>query len=181
LPDVYWAAGTGVRLRGERRHSLVRHRAGISGFCRKESIMLHAPRSTASLMLSLAIGLAALLPSPQVRSQEAPHGMVSIYRVAPGKHLEFLRWQAARDAATVEAGLGPTQWYAHLDGDSWDYVGIAPARTEAQDDQVDAILKRNRLTTGFKASLEFRTMIAYHTDTYAIGPTTAAALIDSGK
>jgi hypothetical protein len=143
--------------------------------------MLHAPRSTASLMLSLAIGIAALLPSPQVRSQEVPHGMVSIYRVAPGKHLEFLRWQAARDAATVEAGFGPTQWYAHLDGDSWDYVGIAPARTEAQDDQVDAILKRNRLTTGFKASLEFRTMIAYHTDTYAIGPTTAAALIDSAK
>lgn len=143
--------------------------------------MVHAPRSTATLMLSMALGLAALLPSPQVRSQEVPHGLVSIYRIAPGKHLEFLRWQAARDAAAVEAGLSPTQWYAHLDGDSWDYLGIAPITTEAQDDQVDAILKRNRLTTGFKASLEFRTMIASHTDTSAIGPTTAAALIDSAK
>jgi hypothetical protein len=150
-------------------------------FYRKESIMLHASRSTASLMLPLARGLAALLPSSQVRSQEAPHGMVSIYRIAPGKHLEFLRWQAARDAATVEAGLSPTQWYAHVDGDSWDYVGIAPTTTEAQDEQVDAILRRNRLTTGFKASLEFRTMVASHTDTDAIGPTTAAALIDSAK
>ncbi|KQY52085.1 hypothetical protein ASD14_05365 [Lysobacter sp. Root494] len=132
-------------------------------------------------MVALALGIAALLPSPQAWSQEAPHGMVSIYHVAPGKHLEFLRWNAARDAASVEAGIGPTQWYAHLDGDSWDYVGISPATTEAQDNQVDAILKRNRLTTGFKASLEFRTMITSHTDTYAIGPTTAAALIDSAK
>jgi hypothetical protein len=143
--------------------------------------MLHATRSTVSLMLSLGLGIAALLPSPQAWSQEAPHSMVAIYRIAPGKHLEFLRWQAARDAASVEAGLSPTQWYAHLDGDSWDYVGISPANTEAQNDQVDAILKRNRLTTGFKASLEFRTMVASHTDTSVIGPTTAAALVDSAK
>jgi len=143
--------------------------------------VLHAPRSTASVMVSLALGIAACLPSPQARGQDAPEGMVSIYRVAPGKHLEFLRWQAARDAAAVEAGLSPTQWYAHLDGDNWDFLGISPVTTEAQDDQVDAILRRNRLTTGFKASLEFRTMIASHTDTHAIGPTTAAALIDAAK
>lgn len=137
-------------------------------------------RSTLSLMTPLLLLMAAALPATSW-GQEAPHGIVSIYHVAPGKHLEFLRWQAARDGAASEAGLAPTQWYAHLDGDSWDFVGIAPVTTDAQDDQVDAILERKKLTTGYKAALEFRTLIASHTDTYVVGPTTATALIDSAK
>ena len=104
--------------------------------------------------------------------------IISIYHVAPGKHLDFLKWMAARDAVSREAGVGETQWYAHVDGDSWDYVGIAPTTNDEQDKKVDEISKSKGMTTGFKASLEFRTMIASHTDTIARGPTSAAALVD---
>jgi len=105
--------------------------------------------------------------------------IISIYHVAPGKHLEFLKWMAARDAASKEAGVGDTQWYAHVDGDSWDYVGISPTTTDAQDKKVDEVSTKMGMTTGFKAGLEFRTMISSHTDTVARGPTTAAALVEA--
>jgi hypothetical protein len=111
-------------------------------------------------------------------SKEPGNVIVSIYHVAPGKHLEFLKWMAARDAVSKEAGVGDTQWYAHVDGDSWDYLGISPVTTDAQDKKVDEISASKGMTTGFKAALEFRTMINSHTDTISRGPTTAAALVD---
>ena len=134
----------------------------------------------APLAAALVFAFATLIPT-HVLAQEPGTALVSIYRIAPGKHLDFLRWQAARDAASVEAGAGATQWYVHMDGDSWDYVGISPMTTDEQDDKIEQILKGKNLTTGFKAGLEFRTMVASHTDTVASGPSTAAALVDAGK
>lgn len=139
--------------------------------------MLRAPLSALSLVLPLMMGT-ALLPMTAA-AQEPDRVMISIYHVAPGKHVEFLRWQAARDAAATDAGLKPAQWYAHVDGDSWDYVSISPITTDAQDEKVDSILKGKKLTVGYKAAIEFRTMIASHTDTMARGPTTASALVDA--
>lgn len=137
----------------------------------------HAIAMMASLLLGLLLALSALTP---VHAQEPGTVLVGIYHVAPGKHLDFLRWQAARDAAAVEAGAAANQWYAHMDGDSWDFISIAPEVTREMDDKIEAILERKGLTTGFKAALEFRTMLNSHTDTYARGPTTAAALVEAG-
>jgi len=134
----------------------------------------------ATLLLGLLFAFAA---SAQMATDSKEPGtvVVSIYHVAPGKQLDFLKWMAVRDAVNKEAGVGETQWYAHMDGDSWDYVGISPATTDAQNDKVDAVAKSKGLTTGFKSGLEFRTMITSHTDTYARGPTSAAALVDSAS
>jgi hypothetical protein len=147
---------------------------------RLEFAMTPATRPTLSVLAPVLLALGALLPSLAF-AQDPPMSTVSIYRVAPGKHLEFLRWQAARDAAGAEAGVPATQWYVHVDGDSWDYVGIAPTTTKEQDEKIEAVLKGRNLTTGFKAGLEFRTLIASHTDTLTRGPTTAAALVEAAK
>ena len=66
--------------------------------------------------------------------------------------------------------MPPSQLYAHTNGDSWDYLQIAPDLSKEQQDEVDAAAKKHRQKTGFAASLEFRTMIASHTDTFTIGP-----------
>jgi hypothetical protein len=95
----------------------------------------------------------------------------------PGKQLEFLKWVAANDAIDKEAGVPASHIYAHTNGDSWDYMQIAPDLTEAQQAKVDELSKKHGLKTGFAASLEFRTMIAWHTDTFVIGPVTAADLV----
>lgn len=138
------------------------------------------PRPANRWLLAFSLAVASLVP-PAAGAQEAGKVIVSIYHVAPGRQLDFLRWQAARDAASTSAGVGATQWYAHMDGDSWDYISIGPMTTDAEDGQVEAILEKEKLTTGFKASLEFRTLVASHTDTMAMGPTTAQALVDAAK
>jgi hypothetical protein len=145
------------------------------------------------LIASVALGLAALLPGsfPSTRlgsvhgqqtTQAPKRALISIYHVAPGKHLDFLKWQAQRDAIATAAGLSPTQWYRHTDGDSWDYLTIGPVTTDEQDQKVDALAKQRGLTSGFAASLEFRQFVSSHTDTFTEGPMAVADLVSmAGK
>ena len=110
-----------------------------------------------------------------------PVVIVSIYRIATGKQLDFLKYMAQLDAASREAGMGTQQLYAHLDGDSWDYVSIRPATSEAEDNKLDAISKKHGLPTGFAAGLKIREFVSSHTDTYSRGPTTAADLVAAAE
>ena len=115
----------------------------------------------------------------QMARQETkqPTARVALYRVAPGKHLEFLKWVAENDAIDKEAGVPVSQIYAHTNGDSWDYLQVAPDLSDAQQARVDEVARKHGRKTGFAASLEFRTMMAWHTDTMVIGPVTAADLV----
>lgn len=130
---------------------------------------------------ALLVTGAIVIPQWSRAAEEPGEALVSIYRVAPGKHLEFLKWQAAREAIDKEAGVPAAQWYVHADGDSWDFVVIAPAVSDAQEDKVEELAKKKGLTTGFKASLEFRKFVSSHTDTFALGPTTAAQLVQQAE
>lgn len=133
------------------------------------------------LFASLALAFSAIVATPAAAQSPGPmpKAIVSIYRIAPGHQLEFLKWMAARDAIDRQLGLPATQWYAHLDGDSWDYVGIAPDVDAATDDRRDAAAAQHGLTTGMRASLELRHYMASHTDTIAAGPYSAQQLVDA--
>jgi membrane-bound lytic murein transglycosylase B len=106
---------------------------------------------------------------------------ISIYQVAPGRHLDFLKWLAAREDVARSAGVPATQLYAHLDGAAWDYLVIWPITTPEQDKKLDDQAAAKGLKIGFPAALEFRELLASHTDTYAEGPTTAAALVAAAR
>jgi hypothetical protein len=103
--------------------------------------------------------------------------VVALYYVAPGKHIDFLKWAADQDAVAREAGVPASQWYAHQDGDSWDYIGIRPVTTPEQDKRTDELLKKRGMKTGLAAGIVLRQHISRHTDTYALGPVTAAELL----
>jgi hypothetical protein len=107
----------------------------------------------------------------------AGRARITIYHILPGKHLDFLKWMAAQDEVAREAGIPAVQLYAHIDGDSWDYVGLAPVTTPEQDKKLDDIAAKKGLKTGVPASLEFRQLVASHTDTFAAGPTSASELV----
>ena len=111
-------------------------------------------------------------------AKERPHSLISIYRIAPGKQADFLKWMAARDAVDKEVGIASAQWYAHMDGDSWDYLAVGPSNTPEQDKKIEAAMKKHGLTTGFKQSLEVRQFIASHTDTFAVGPVSVSEMSD---
>jgi hypothetical protein len=147
----------------------------------KEFLMTRFNRALCALV---AVAAMAASVSTVLAQAQPKTSIVSIYRIAPGKHLAFLKWMAARDAADREAGVPATQWYRHLDGDSWDYVAIAPNHygdTAAMGDKVDSVARKHGLTTGMKASLELRELMASHTDTIAEGPSTAAELVQEAS
>jgi hypothetical protein len=130
------------------------------------------------------VGLAGLVLAAPRWSQDkkAPtRARISLYRVAPGLHLEFLKWMAARDEVAKQAGYPAVQLYAHLDGDSWDFLGIGPITTPEQDEKADEIAAKLGLKTGFPAALEFRQFLSWHSDTYTIGPTSAAELVSQAE
>jgi hypothetical protein len=128
------------------------------------------------------------LSAPASRAQTArsemkspSRALVRIYRVATGKHLEFLKWLAENEAFAKEAGLPATQVYAHTDGDSWDYLDVGPVLSDEQQAKLDEVTKKHGRKTGFGSSLEFRAMIASHSDTFVIGPMSAAELVALAK
>lgn len=112
------------------------------------------------------------------KESKATKHIVAIYHIAPGKHAEFLKWMAQQQSIAEEAGASPAQWYAHLDGDSWDYISINEVEENADevDKKVAELTKKKGLPTGFKASLKFREFVSSHTDTYTMGPYTAEEL-----
>jgi hypothetical protein len=128
------------------------------------------------LKLILAAAAACALSVPAI-GQDAPEHIVSLYRAAPGQQVALLKWMAAQDRASVAAGVPASQIYVHTSGDSWDYLVINPVTTKAQDDAVEAEAKKMGVATGPRASIEFRTMIASHTDTTSTGPQTAAQIL----
>jgi hypothetical protein len=103
-----------------------------------------------------------------------PRAIVSLYHAAPGHQAELLKWLAQQDRVAQAAGVAPMQLYVHTDGDSWDYMGINPATTDAQDAALDAAARKLGLPSGPGVALELRKHISSHTDTYTVGPVTAA-------
>ena len=134
------------------------------------------------------VGVFFLLSAPNARAQtarmemkEPGRALVTIYRVAPGKQLDFLKWLAEQESVAKEAGVSASQVYAHTDGDSWDYLSINPVLTDAQQAKVDEVSKKRGHKTGFSQGLEFRALVSSHTDTFVTGPMTAADLVSMAK
>lgn len=134
------------------------------------------------------LGVLFLLSVPTVRAQTAKaemkapsRSLITIYRVAAGKHMDFLKWLAEQEAIAREAGVPASQLYAHTSGDSWDYLNVGPALTDEQQAKVDEATRKRGGKTGFAAGLEFRTFVSSHTDTLANGPLTAADLVSMAK
>ena len=110
-----------------------------------------------------------------------PRAVISIYHAAPGHQEALLQWLADQDRVSVAAGLPAAQIYAHTDGDSWDYLMIAPATTDAQDKALEAAGAKLGVVSGPRAGIELRKHIASHTDTYVVGPLTAAQQLERVK
>ena len=118
----------------------------------------------------LALGVFASAPA----LAESKDMIIEIYRVAPGKHEEFLRHLALLDQANAEAGLPPRQLFVHQDGASWDFVLLQPAHnTDEENAKLDAAYKKLGIPQGAKFFVTFRQLIAEHTDTF-VEQTTAA-------
>jgi len=101
--------------------------------------------------------------------------LIEIYRIAPGKHEEFLRFIAYLDEINVKAGLPPRDLYVHNDGAGWDFIIIQPASTPP--DKSEALSRawdEAGAPSGANFFLKIREFIVEHSDTFATGPTSAS-------
>lgn len=131
-------------------------------------------RSTMLAALAAFAFTVATPASPQI----AGRSLVSIYHVAPGQHVAFLKWLDRQDQLGASVGIAKGQLYAHTDGDSWDYVVVSPVTTEAQDAAVDAAAAKLGLNPA-RGGLELRKYISSHTDTFTRGPISASDYLKS--
>lgn len=125
-----------------------------------------------------AVAAACAIATPAAVPAQTPAepggATISLYRAAPGHQVMLLQWLAQQERAAATAGVPASQLYVHQNGDSWDYLLIAPELTDAQDDAVDAAAKKLGIPTGPGVGIELRKHIAYHTDTLVSGPTSVA-------
>jgi hypothetical protein len=128
-----------------------------------------------------AAGAVAAGSIAYAQAADPPRAIVSIYHAAPGHQEMLLQWIAQQERVGASVGLAPNQIYAHTDGDSWDYLMIAPVTTEAQDKAFDAAAAKMGLPSGPKAGLELRKHIQSHTDTFVVGPMTAGQMLERLK
>jgi hypothetical protein len=118
----------------------------------------------------LVVGMVAPAPA----HADSKEMVIEIYRIAPGKHEEFLRQIALYDRANAEAGLPPRQLFVHEGGASWDFLLLQPAHhTDEESAKLDAAFKKLGIPQGAKFFVAFRQLIAEHTDTN-VEATTAA-------
>ena len=127
------------------------------------------------LAFAAAAALAAALPATANAQQASPgEAVITLYRAAPGHQVMLLQWLAQQERASAAAGVPPSQLYVHQNGDSWDYLLIAPDLTDAQDDAVEAAAKRLGIPTGPGVGIELRKHVGWHTDTAVSGPSSVA-------
>lgn len=126
-----------------------------------------------NLRYAFAAAAALAIISGPAFAQAAPQAIVGIYHVAPGHQVEFLKWMDQQDRVSAAAGVPRGQLYAHVDGDSWDYLIISPITTAAQDAAVEAAGKRMGVNM-MRGGLELRKHITSHTDTFVRGPMSVA-------
>lgn len=127
----------------------------------------------ALVALGFVAGLAGAAPAAE--DGKPTRMLVEIYRIAPGQHLAFLENIAMADEANRLAGLPPRQLYVHQDGASWDFMLIQPAETpKGKEEALAAAWKKLGLPSGVDYFCDFRKFLLEHTDTFVLGPTSAA-------
>jgi hypothetical protein len=125
-----------------------------------------------SLAVTAFAALALTYAAPSF-AQTPGQAIIAIYHVAPGHQIEFLKWADRQDRISAAAGVPRGQLYAHMDGDSWDYLIVNPMTTPAQDAALEAAGKKMGVNV-MRGGVEMRKHITSHTDTIVRGPMSAA-------
>ena len=105
-----------------------------------KSLMKYAAAAAAGAIAATSIAYA--------QAASPPRAIISIYHAAPGHQQALLEWLAQQDRIAAAAGVASSQIYEHTDGDSWDYLMIAPVTTDAHAQALDAAAAKMGLPSG---------------------------------
>ena len=147
----------------------MKYRNGSGSSMAKSQILLKAFLLVGSLLVG---GLVAPAGVAQAKT-------ISLYKIVPGKHLEFIQWMAAWDEVYAEIDLEQPIWYRNISGDTWDFLVIYPPFDHAKEDEMEEVGKGRGLAIGFAWKLKHWEFMAESSGTLVQGPTTPAELLKS--
>ena len=115
--------------------------------------------------------------SPSAAEEEWPEAWFEIFKLAPGKHEEFVRRIARVDEVARAGGQPPIQLFFHENGADWDVILYKPVRTAKPTPEQQAAMaakrKELRMESGPAYFVKLRELVAEHSDSKAVGPVTA--------
>jgi hypothetical protein len=126
------------------------------------------------LVLAVATCASPVLVAQEEEASTPERLIVSLYRIAPGQHREFIQWMGRLDMMSQEVGIPATRVYVHDEGDSWDYLLIRAVPTPEQEEKLEALAKQRGLHSAVEQHFQVRKYVLSHTDTYVYGPMSLA-------
>lgn len=127
--------------------------------------------------LAIATLLAAWPSSPRA-ADDNPVTWFEIFKLAPGKQEQFMRFIALGDEVLAAGGQPPVQVYVHQHGAEWDVLLLKPSGgpdpTPEQEAAMESKARELGMPTGAAYFVAIRETVATHTDTKTTGPITAA-------
>ena len=112
-------------------------------------------------------------------SSAAEFQTVAIYKVVPGKHVEFLEWMAAWDEVFEEIGLAQPVWYRTVRGGNFDFIVFYPMWDSSKEEEMERVGKERGLEIGFDWDVRHWSYLDIRTNTLMTGPLTPAELLES--
>ncbi|MHA4837840.1 hypothetical protein [Sphingopyxis sp. MSC1_008] len=140
-------------------------------------------------LLASAIVAAALYATPAAAQRSAPapaaqadapwpEAWFEIFKLAPGKQEEFVRFIALGDEVSAAGGQPPTQLFFHENGAEFDVILFKPVSAAKPTAEQEAAMARRSAELGMPSGsayfIKIRELIASHSDTGTIGPVSAA-------
>ncbi|MFC3050922.1 hypothetical protein [Kordiimonas pumila] len=111
-----------------------------------------------------------------------PEAEFEVFKMAPGKLESFIRTLEKWDQVSAVGGQPPTQMFLHEHGGDWDVLLFKPyPKTPITPDQQAAMTAKAEelnLKTGLAFFIEVRKNVAWHTESKARGPVSAAQWIE---
>lgn len=134
--------------------------------------------AAAGTMLALTSPASAQTSSAAAAEEAWPEAWFEIFRLAPGKHEEFVRRIAQSDQVSAAAGLPPTQLFFHEHGSDFDVILFKPVSPQEVTPEQEAAMAAKRKELGLESGPAYyvgiRELIAEHTDSKTVGPVSAA-------
>lgn len=130
------------------------------------------------VLLAACIAVATASYSLQSESR-ATFQTVAIYKVVPGKHVEFLEWMAAWDEVFEEIGLDQPIWYRTVRGGNFDFIVFYPTWDPSKEEEMERVGKERGLEIGFGWDVRHWSYLDMRTNTTMTGPLTPAELLAS--
>jgi hypothetical protein len=132
----------------------------------------------AATLLIAAIPASAQTAPPPAADEAFPEAWFEVFRLAPGKHEEFVRRIDQSDQVRAAADLPPTQLFFHENGAEFDVILFKPVSpvkpTPEQEAKMAAKRKELGIPSGPAYFIDIREFIASHTDSKTVGPVSAA-------